>query len=83
MLLDCSPELLVMVLQIFLPKLCPCVQKIVQNIAFTPLSVFDKVHVEFKFKIEYIQANSLTMTDYQVSSYFMSYDLPNITPNYC
>lgn len=38
--------------------------------------------MEFKFKIEYIQGNSLTMTDYQVSSYFLSCDLPNIKPHY-
>lgn len=36
----------------------------------------------FKFKTEYIQANSLTMTDYQVSSYFMLYDLPNTKHHY-
>ena len=40
------------------------------------MAVFDKAYMEFQFKIEYVQANQLTMTEYQVSHYFMICNFP-------
>lgn len=45
-------------------------KKLSKTTAFTQLSVSDKVDQEFNFKIKHLQANSLTMTDDHLSSYF-------------
>lgn len=55
----------------FLAKLRP---KSPRHTIYT--AVFDKEYTEFQFKIEYVQANPLTMTEYQVSHYFMICDFP-------
>lgn len=35
------------------------------------MAVFDKAYLEFQFKIEFVQANPLTMAEYQVKHYFI------------